>query len=152
MRMKLLTTSPIVPQMLNFGVSPMCFSFFRIYPLLVALISIAGTMSYRPDSVCCAPLYISYNINMKLISSTEARRDISAIINRVKYHGDVFAIGRRNAIDALLIQFPQAYSDKVNDVTNVNAHSKSFDFLAKEPDLYDVSDLMSLSRLQKRTV
>lgn len=78
---------------------------------------------------------------MKLITTTKARKDISAIINRVKYHGDVFAIGRRNAIDALLIQFPQAYSEAVNDVTNVNAHSKSFDFLAKESDLYGVSDL-----------
>jgi hypothetical protein len=28
----------------------------------------------------------------------------------------------------------------MNDVTNVNAYSKSFDFLADEPDLYSVAD------------
>lgn len=78
---------------------------------------------------------------MKLITTTKARRDISAIINRVKHHGDVFAIGRRNSIDALLIQFPAVYNEEVDDITNVNAHSKSFDFLAAEPDLYGVSDL-----------
>ena len=86
-------------------------------------------------------MYILYTIGMKVITTTKARKEIGAIINRVKYHGDVFAIGRRNSIDALLIQFPQAYNDEVNDVTNVNAHSKSFDFLAKEPDLYNVADL-----------
>jgi hypothetical protein len=78
---------------------------------------------------------------MKIITTTMARKEIGGIINRVKYHGDVFAIGRRNSIDALLIQFPATYNRDVNDVTNVNAHSKSFDFLSKEPELYSASDL-----------
>ena len=30
---------------------------------------------------------------------------------------------------------------KVSRVTHINAHSKSFDFLSKEPDLYSISDL-----------
>lgn len=29
----------------------------------------------------------------------------------------------------------------VNEITNINAYSKSFDFLADEPELYSVSDL-----------
>ncbi len=78
---------------------------------------------------------------MKIITTTNARKNISSIINRVKYHGDVFAIGRRDAIDALLIQFPQSYNKELNDITNINAHSKSFDFLMKEPELYSISDL-----------
>jgi len=78
---------------------------------------------------------------MKVITTTKARKEIGAIINRVKYHGDVFAIGRRNSIDALLIRFPQMYNEEMNDVTNVNAHSMSFDFLEKEPEMYGVSDL-----------
>ena len=63
------------------------------------------------------------------------------IVNRARYRGEVFAIGRRNAIDAVLIGFPQAYSDAVNDITNVNAYSRSFNFLEREPDLYSASDL-----------
>ena len=86
-------------------------------------------------------MYKMYNTNMKLITTTRARKNISAIIDRVKHHGEVYAIGRRDSIDALLIQFPQAYNDEMNDVTNVNANSKSFDFLAKEPNLYTASDL-----------
>ncbi len=78
---------------------------------------------------------------MKIITTTEARKKIGAIINRVKYYGDVFAIGRRNSIDALLIQFPKNYNKEINDVTNVNAESRSFDFLGDEPELYAMSDL-----------
>ena len=78
---------------------------------------------------------------MKIISTTNARKHIRDIINRVKYFGDVFAIGRRESIDALLIQFPEVYNKNVNDITNVNTFSKSFDFLAKEREMYSISDL-----------
>ena len=78
---------------------------------------------------------------MKIITTTNARKNIGNIINRVKYFGDIFAIGRRDSIDALLIQFPQIYNANLNDITNINANSKSFDFLTKEPELYSVSDL-----------
>lgn len=78
---------------------------------------------------------------MKVITTTNARKSIKEIINRARYRGEVFAIGRRNAIDAVLIGFPQAYNDTLSDITNVNAYSKSFDFLAAEPDLYSVADL-----------
>ncbi len=86
-------------------------------------------------------LYILYTRDMKIITTTVARKEIGHIVNRVKYHGDVFAIGRRNSSDAPLIEFPQEYNRDVNDVTNVNAHSKSFDFLHTEPELYTASDL-----------
>ena len=78
---------------------------------------------------------------MKIITTTNARKNIGNIVNRVKYFGDVFAIGRRDSIDALLIQFPQIYNANLNDITNINANSKSFDFLAKEPEVYSISDL-----------
>ena len=66
---------------------------------------------------------------------------MSAIVNRVKYGGEVFAVGRRDSIDALLIQFPRFYNKEVDDITNINAYSKSFDFLVKEPELYTAKDL-----------
>jgi hypothetical protein len=78
---------------------------------------------------------------MKVITTTNARKHIKQIVDRVKYRGEVFGIGRRNAIDAVLIQFPSTYNADMNDITNVNAYSKSFDFLASEPDLYSIADL-----------
>lgn len=78
---------------------------------------------------------------MKIITTTKARKDIGNIINRVKYHGDVFAIGRRNSIDALLIGFPETYNKDFNEITNINAHSRSFNFLKSEPEIYSILDL-----------
>lgn len=82
-----------------------------------------------------------YNMYMQVLTTTNARKHIKEIVNRARYRGEVFAIGRRNAIDAVLIGFPQAYNSALNDITNINAYSKSFDFLADEPDLYSVADL-----------
>jgi len=78
---------------------------------------------------------------MKVLSTTNARKHIKEIVNRARYRGEVFAIGRRNAIDAVLIGFPHTYKDELNDITNVNAYSRAFDFLAREPELYTASDL-----------
>lgn len=78
---------------------------------------------------------------MKVITTTNARKNISSIVDRVKMHGEVFGIGRRNSIDALIIQFPSAYNKELNEITNVNALSHSFDFLSEEPELYSMSDL-----------
>ena len=78
---------------------------------------------------------------MKVLSTTNARKGMKEIVNRARYRGEVFAIGRRNAIDAVLIGFPQAYNDDVNDITNVNTYSRSFDFLEGEHNLYSVADL-----------
>ena len=83
-----------------------------------------------------------YNMyNMKIITTTNARKTIGDMINKVKYSGEVFGIGRRNSIDALLIQFPTAYNKDMNEITNINANSKSFDFLSKEKEIYSLSDL-----------
>ena len=78
---------------------------------------------------------------MKIMTTTKARENIKQIIDRVKYRGEVFGIGRRNSIDAIVIQFPETYNRNSNDITNINTYSKSFDFLKDEPDLYSVSDL-----------
>lgn len=78
---------------------------------------------------------------MKIITTTIARKNIGKMLNRVKYFGDVFGIGRRNSIDALLIKFPSAYNEELNDITNINANSKSFDFLANEKEIYSAADL-----------
>jgi hypothetical protein len=56
-------------------------------------------------------------------------------------HGEVFGIGRRSSIDALIIQFPSAYNKELNEITNINALSHSFDFLKEEPEIYSMEDL-----------
>ncbi len=78
---------------------------------------------------------------MNIVPTTEARKRIKELVDRAHHHGEVFCIGRRGSIDAILIGFPAAYNDEVNDITNVNAYSKSFAFLSKEPELYSVNDI-----------
>ena len=78
---------------------------------------------------------------MNIVSTTIARKHISRIIDRVKMHGEVFGIGRRNSIDALIIQFPAQYNKELDEITNINAMSQSFDFLKSEPDIYSLADL-----------
>ena len=78
---------------------------------------------------------------MKIVTTTNARKNISQIIDRVKIHGEVLGVGRRNSIDALIIQFPSQYNKDFNEVSNINALSRSFDFLNDEPELYSVADL-----------
>jgi hypothetical protein len=86
-----------------------------------------------------ALMYILYI--MKVVTTTNARKNISRIIDRVKIHGEVFGIGRRNSIDALIIQFPSKYNKDLDEITNINTLSRSFDFLNDEPEMYSLSDL-----------
>jgi hypothetical protein len=78
---------------------------------------------------------------MQILTTTEARKSIKELVNGARYLGKTYAIGRRHSIDALLIGFPADYSEAVNDITNANTYSRSFDFLKEEPDLYTSADL-----------
>jgi len=78
---------------------------------------------------------------MKTISTTEARKNIRALLNVVRETGAVYAIGRREKPEVLLVKFPRDYSRELDDVTNTNAYSESFAFLQKEPNIYSVDDL-----------
>ncbi len=78
---------------------------------------------------------------MKTITSTNARKKLKSLLEIIKETGEVFAIGRHNHLDALLIKFPQDYNKDINDITNINAYSSCFDFLANEPELYSMKDI-----------
>ena len=78
---------------------------------------------------------------MKTISTTEARKNMKALVDLVRETGIVFAIGRRDNPEALLMKFPRDYNQKLNEITNMNAYSESFSFLKEEPDLYSIDDL-----------
>ena len=82
-----------------------------------------------------------YNTVMKIISTTEARKDISNIINQVRSENRVFGVGRRNKVEVLLVKYPDYHNPKLSEMTNLNANSNSFDWLADEPNLYSLADL-----------
>ena len=77
---------------------------------------------------------------MKTISTTNARKQLAALLNLVKETGEVVAIGRHNKPEVIVLKFPQAYNADFNEITNVNATSASFDFWEDEPDLYTLDD------------
>ena len=66
---------------------------------------------------------------------------MKALVDLVRETGIVFAIGRRDNPEALLMKFPRDYNQKLNEITNMNAYSESFSFLKEEPDLYSIDDL-----------
>lgn len=78
---------------------------------------------------------------MKTISTTEARKNIKTLVDLVRETGAVYAIGRRDKPEVLLIKFPRDYNKELNEITNMNAYSESFAFLEGEPDIYSIDDL-----------
>ncbi len=78
---------------------------------------------------------------MKTVSTTNVRKEISRMVSHVRETGAVFAIGRRDVPEALLIKYPTDYTSEVSDITNINTYSDSFNFLTDEPDLYTIDDL-----------
>ena len=86
-------------------------------------------------------MYILYNCYMKTISTTEARKHIKTLIDLVRDTGNVVAIGRHDAPEAILMKYPRDYNKELNTITNINTNSESFSFLQNEPDLYSREDL-----------
>lgn len=78
---------------------------------------------------------------MKTISATNARKNISQLIDTIRETGDVFAIGRHKTPEVLVIKFPTEYNKALSEITNINTYSESFSFLNDEPELYSVADL-----------
>lgn len=78
---------------------------------------------------------------MKQLSTTEMRSHISEVIDEVRYNNQVFGVGRRDKIEVLIMKYPENLNKKLNELTNFNANSSSFDFLRDEPDIYSVNDL-----------
>lgn len=78
---------------------------------------------------------------IKIITTTEIKKHISEIIDKVKYKNRIFGIGKKNKIEALVIKFPENFNNKLSKITNVNSNSSSFNFLEKEPDLYNINNL-----------
>ena len=52
--------------------------------------------------VACGISYKVHNIGMKIITITNARKQLAKLVSAVSDNGDVFAIGRYNRPEALL--------------------------------------------------
>ena len=79
------------------------------------------------------------NINMLHYNTSEARKNLNEIVNKVKYQKIIISIGRRGKAEVLIVPKPEL--NEVIPVSDINAHSSSFDFLEDEPDIYSVKDL-----------
>jgi hypothetical protein len=78
---------------------------------------------------------------MKQLSTTEMREHISEVIDEVRYNDQVFGVGRRNKIEVIIMKYPEYSNKKLDEITNFNTNSHSFDFLKDEPEIYSVDDL-----------
>ena len=72
-------------------------------------------------------------------SSSDARKNFSELVNRVRFEKIIIAIGRHDKDEVLLIPKPEI--DEEIPVSEMNAASSSFDFLNDEPNLYSLKDL-----------
>jgi len=115
---------------------------FRIWATTTLREYLIKGMVVNSDRISRLPDNILKDLDEKIafIQETVRNRELNST-DKVKYSGKVFGIGRRNSIDAVLIQFPQDYNEEVNGITNINANSKSFNFLSKEKEIYSLSDL-----------
>ena len=77
---------------------------------------------------------------MKTISTTDARKRLSEIVEAVKTTGKPVAIGRRNKPEVMVVRVAN-YEPALSDVTNLNTLGGAFDFLWDEPDLYTDKDI-----------
>ncbi|HCM43439.1 MAG: hypothetical protein UY39_C0068G0012 [Candidatus Kaiserbacteria bacterium GW2011_GWC2_49_12] len=86
-------------------------------------------------------MYILYTSGMRTISTTDARKRLSEIVEAVKMSGRAIAIGRRNKPEVIIAPYPRNYDPAVSDIVNFAAASGTFDFLFDEPDLYTDKDI-----------
>ena len=76
---------------------------------------------------------------MDIYSISDGRKKLGDLVNQVKYQQSVIGLGHNGKAEVLLVSLSSQTEDE--PVTEINAASESFDFLADEPDLYFVADL-----------
>jgi hypothetical protein len=76
---------------------------------------------------------------MHVFTVTEGRKQLGELIDLVKYQHQVIQLGKNGKAEVLLVAIPHLEPDV--PVTEINASSPSFAFLASEPELYTVHDL-----------
>lgn len=79
--------------------------------------------------------------NIKTLSTTKLRKRISDLMDVISISRKSIVVGRRNVPEIVLIPFPHLWNSRLTEITNINAYSKSFDFLENEPDIYSIKDI-----------
>jgi hypothetical protein len=72
-------------------------------------------------------------------NTSAARKHLNEIVNRVRYEKIVISLGRRGKTEVLIV--PSVELDEEIPVSEMNAQSPSFDFLADEPEIYFMKDI-----------
>lgn len=80
------------------------------------------------------------------MSSTNTRKNISIIIDHVKTTGEPFIVSRQGRPEVMIVKMPTNFNKELDEITNINAYSTSFDFLKDEPELYSIKDLKNASK------
>ncbi|MDO8520660.1 MAG: hypothetical protein Q7S52_00930 [bacterium] len=78
---------------------------------------------------------------MKYATTTNVRKNLSRLVDEVRLHNTVIAIGRRKNPDALLVKFPEYYNNALSAELNFQANGRALEWLKDEPDLYTTGDL-----------
>lgn len=81
-------------------------------------------------------------MSMKTVSATDARRNLSGLVDEVGRTGTSLGIVRHGRVAAVLSPGPQ-WNQDLSDTTNMAAMSGSLDFLYDEPDLYTDEDIIT---------
>lgn len=72
-------------------------------------------------------------------NTSDARKHLNEIVNKVKYQKIIISIGRRGASEVLLV--PSPVLENEDSVSEINSNSESFSFLEDEPDIYKLDDI-----------
>lgn len=80
-------------------------------------------------------------MNIATISTTKARANIASIIAKISSSGQSVVIGKHNNPEVVIVPYPHEFNPKFSEMTNINAYSRSFDFLKNEPEIYSARDL-----------
>ncbi len=78
---------------------------------------------------------------MKILTTTEARKQLPALIHSVYYTKHPIIIGHRQRAEVMMVRFPDTTNNQLSEITNINQYSGSFDWLDDEPELYSRQDL-----------
>ena len=81
---------------------------------------------------------------MKVLNTTEFRRNLSDFIQEVYEGNTSIVLGHHDKPRAVLIKYPDTYNEVFSDIANMNAYSGAFNFLADEPELYTKDDVKEL--------
>lgn len=72
-------------------------------------------------------------------NTSDARKHLNEIVNKVKYQKVVISLGRHGKAEVLVV--PYLKPDEELPISQMNAESESFKFLKDEPDLYTFDDV-----------